>query len=105
MLVDRNLCSSSGMGSGLVRGVCLYGDSGNGMREGVTSRSVRYSNGDLEGLLRIALSPSSDLRYQWLLDCDFCQAGGAQGPSDSVSESGSSWGTLHRDECMLERLL
>jgi hypothetical protein len=64
MLLDRNLCSSSGMGSGLVRGVCLYGDSGNGMREGVISRSVRYSNGDLEGLLRMALSPSSDFLYQ-----------------------------------------
>jgi hypothetical protein len=90
MLLERYLCSSSGMGSGLVRGVILYGDSGNGMREGVTSRSLRYSKGDLEGLLRIALSPSSDFLYQWLLDWDFCQAGGAHGPSDSVSESTSS---------------
>ena len=93
------------MGSGLVRGVCFNGDSGSGMRDGVTSRSVRYSYGDRDGLDRAALSLSSDLRYQWLLECDFCQAGGAQGPSESASDSASSCGMLHRDECMLDRPL
>lgn len=90
-------CSCSDMGSGLVRGVCLSGDSGRGMREGVISRS----NGDR--LERVALSLKCDLRSHWLLD--FCHAGGCHGPSDSASDSTSSCGTLHRDECILERLL
>jgi hypothetical protein len=97
MLAGMYDCSCSDMGSGLVRGVCLSGDSGRGMREGVISRS----NGDL--LERIALSLRCDLRSHWLFD--FCHAGGAQGPSDSTSESGSSCGMLHRDECMLDRAL
>jgi hypothetical protein len=67
------------------------------MREGVTS----LSNGDLLDL--IALSLRWDLRNHWLFD--FCHAGGAQGPSDSVSDSCSSCGMLHRDECMLDRPL
>jgi hypothetical protein len=89
--------SCSDMGSGLVRGVCLSGLSGSGMRDGVTSRS----NKDLPE--RVALSLRCDLRSHWLFD--FCHAGGAHGPSDSVSESCSSCGMLHRDECMLDRPL
>jgi hypothetical protein len=50
MLLGMYDCSYSDMGSGLVRGVCLSGDSGSGMREGVISRS----NGDR--LERVALS-------------------------------------------------
>lgn len=103
MLAETNLCSYSGMGSGLVRGVMRLGDSGNGMRDGVTSRSVRHSKGERDVVERRRLSLSSDLRYQWLFD--FCQAGGAHGPSDSVSDSSASWGMLQRDECMAERPL
>jgi hypothetical protein len=97
MLLGMYDCSYSDMGSGLVRGVCLSGDSGSGMREGVIS----LSNGDL--LERVALSLRCDLRNHWLFD--FCQAGGAHGPSDSASDSISSCGTLHRDECIFERAL
>lgn len=91
--------SYPGVGSGLVRGVPFLGDSGSGMREGVISRSKG------EWLDLMGLSLSSDLRYQWLFE-DRCQAGGAQGPSDSASLSSCSWGgMLQRDECMLERVL
>lgn len=85
-----------------MRGVCLRGDSGSGIREGVTSRSVWYGlvAADFEGLDLIPLSFSSDFRYQVLFD--FCHAGGAHGPSDSASDSSASC-ALHRDEdCILE---
>lgn len=70
------------------------------MRDGVTSRSKRCSYGlavrDLDGLD----SCKYDLRYHLLLW--FCHAGGAQGPSDSASDSSSGGGALQRDECKLE---
>lgn len=93
------------MGSGLVRGVCLDGDSGKGMREGLSSFSLRKQEGEREKDGRGAFSFNMDFRYQWLLECDFCHAGGAHGPSDSASDSGSSCGALHREECMFERPL
>jgi hypothetical protein len=88
------------MGSGLVRGVPLRGDSGSGIRDGVTSRSRRCSYGLAVRDLDAVDSCRYDLRYHLLLW--FCQAGGAHGPSDSASDSSSCGGALQRDECMVE---